>query len=270
MSDKTSHRRAASFGHDDDHSAEELAAAADYFPLIPYEAPKTPRKASKRKGKKPWARDGISPADAERARKAWAEEVERINIAKRFQVEVIESLSGYFHKRSNMAIALGALQPSDRDWYEALMGDAALRALPYFNPDKGVKRSTFLIQAVENFLVDNSRYENRKKRKAITTPITAMDIVEANARGMASEDGLEDTSKGGWKRVFFEMDAKQFYESLTPFEDYYLQMRLDGLSLTEIAEIAGYSLNTFRRRIWSVIQTKAVRFGGMEGRMIEV
>jgi len=271
MSDHVNYRREAAANA---ASFAEFETECECRALVPYVAPKKARKAAKRssakRANKSWKLPKISAEEAKRLEQLRLEELELIAVAKRTQLEVIEELSGYFRKKSNLAVSLGALQPCDRTFYEALMGDYALRALPYFDPNKGVKRSTFLIEAVENALVDNSRYENRKKRKAITVPLTTMEVVDATARGLMSEEELEDRSRGGWQQFFFRLDFNQFYDSLTEEEKLYLEWRLQGLSFDEIAQLTGYSKNSFRRNIWRKVQEKAVRFGGMEGRMIEV
>lgn len=275
MSDRTSYRRAAAIEAAEEANAAEYAAfkaGQDFYPLVPYVAAKKARKAAKRKATNHASNEQKNPklsAEEKRIVDRWYYGCEFLYTDRRTQIEVIEELSGYFRKKSNLAISLGALQPCDRTFYEALMGDAALRALPYFDPDKGVKRSTFLIEAVENFLIDNSRYENRQKRKAITVPLTTMEIVAAEARGLMSEEELEDRSHGGWQHFFFMIDRTQFYDSLTAEEKLYLEWRLQGLSFDEIAQLTGYTKNTFRRKIWRIVQEKAVRFGGMEGKMIK-
>ena len=191
-------------------------------------------------------------------------------ISEKEQMDVLGLLAHYFRKKSNLAVSMGALAAADRTWFEALMGDAALKALPYFDRSKGVKLTTYLIASVEHYLIDEDRKSKRQKRTAVLVPISTKDIVEAQERGMISEDGLEDRSRGGFRNLFFEMDYRNFMASLSDYEKMILEYRMDEVPFEDIVEWTGYScsVNTFRRKVWRVIQEKAVKFGGFEGKMV--
>ncbi|MCR5414779.1 MAG: hypothetical protein K6F50_08685 [Kiritimatiellae bacterium] len=194
-----------------------------------------------------------------------------LTISKAEQLVALEEISGYIRKKSNLLVALGCIQPCDRTCHEAAMGYAALKALPYFNPEVGTKRSTYLIEAIEHYLIDEHRKECAQKRTARLVPITTMDIVEAQARGLASEEMLEDRSRGGFRRLYFRMDYLNFMMSLTYHEQVMFESRMQGASFEQLADWYGYSsANTFRRKAWRLIQEKAVKFGGFEGKMVEL
>lgn len=258
MSDHVNYRRAA---------AENAAAFEQYeeecLALAVYEPPRQAKRKAARKARKAKAKQAANqtPSACEAVSALPA-------IHKDFEVEVLEEMSGYCRKKSNMAVSFGALPPADRTWFEACLGDAMLRALPYFDEKRGVKLSTFLIQAAENYLIDEDRKSKRLKRKAVLTPITTVEVVEAQERGLVAEEALEDRSKGGWKNLFFEMDYREFMASLTDTERYLLSLRLDyGMSFDEIAEMRGMSTNTWKRHEWLPVQQKAITFG-FEGKTI--
>lgn len=183
------------------------------------------------------------------------------------QLEIIESLSGYFRRKSNLAISLGALSASDRDYYEAVMGDAAVKSLPYFDPSRGVKKTTFVIECVENFLINESVAGKQQKRKAVLVPITTEEMGEAKEKGLASEEELlSGCHRDSFGDFLLEMDFRQFLSTLTPLELLLLDYRLHELTFAEIAEIRGLPVTTWKRREWRSVQEKAVKFGGIEPR----
>ena len=99
------------------------------------------------------------------------DDIEYVDVPEWRQLDILAKLQGYFRKRSFQAMSYGALQECDRDFFESRMGSAAIAALPYFDRSKGVKLTTYLIQAVENFIIDDTRQQNSAKRKAVTVPI---------------------------------------------------------------------------------------------------
>lgn len=191
-------------------------------------------------------------------------EVQKIDIPAREQIAIVEALAGYFRRKSNLAISLGALSASDRDYYEAVMGDAAIRALPYFDPSRGVKKTTFVIECVENFLINESVAANQQKRKAVLVPITNDEILDAREQGLVSEEEIVIGRHDSFKDFLLEMDYRQFISSLTPLERLLLDYRLHELSFAEIAELRGMPVTTWKRREWKPVQEKAIKFGGLE------
>jgi len=189
---------------------------------------------------------------------------EKIDVPAKEQMEIIEALAGYFRRKSTLAISLGALPASDRDYYEAVMGDAAIRSLPYFDPTRGVKKTTFVIECVENYLINESIASNQLKRKAVLVPITNEDIQAAREQGLAAEEELVAGRRHSFNDILLEMDFRQFLSSLTPLERLLLDYRLHDLTFAEIAELRGMPVTTWKRREWKSVQDKAVKFGGLE------
>ena len=163
-------------------------------------------------------------------------------------------------RRRRFAAAFPALQECDRDFFESRMGSAAIAALPYFDRSKGVKLTTYLIQAVENFIIDDTRQQNSAKRKAVTVPIGQDDYRAAVDKGLISEESLSDGMRG-IRKTIFEMDYEAFQKALTPDQRYWLELRMQDVSYAQIAEWAGYPLTTFMRNEWSKVQDLAREYG---------
>ena len=176
------------------------------------------------------------------------------------QLAVLAELQGYFHKRSFQAMSYGALQECDRDFFEAKMATAAINALPYFDPGEGVQLTTFLIEAVENAIIDDARKEKAGRRYAVRVPITQADYAVAKKQGLIAEESLSDCLKG-LRKIIFEMDYEAFQKALTPDQKYWLELRLDGIGFQQIADWAGYPLTTFLRDHWSEVRRIATEYG---------
>ena len=188
------------------------------------------------------------------------DDIEYVDVPEWRQLDILAKLQGYFRKRSFQAMSYGALQECDRDFFESRMGSAAIAALPYFDRSKGVKLTTYLIQAVENFIIDDTRQQNSAKRKAITVPIGQDDYRAAVDKGLISEESLSDGMRG-IRKTIFEMDYEAFQKALTPDQRYWLELRMQDISYAQIAEWAGYPLTSFMRNEWSKVQDLAREYG---------
>ena len=188
------------------------------------------------------------------------ENIEYVDFPEWRQLNILAKLQGYFRKRSFQAMSYGALQECDRDFFESRMGSAAIAALPYFDRSKGVKLTTYLIQAVENFIIDDTRRQNSAKRKAVTVPIGQDDYLAAVNKGLIAEESLSDGMRG-MRKTIFEMDYEAFQKALSPDQLLWLELRMHDLSYAQIAELAGYPLTSFMRNEWSKVQELARKYG---------
>lgn len=193
------------------------------------------------------------------------------NLPEDIQLDVLTELKGWRMAKTWNEVSVGRVYSCDARYFNALLGTMALSHVHEFRPGCKTKRSTFLIGCVENDLLTLARKKTASKRGFGITkiPISADDWKEATESGHVSEESIS-TRRHGHEELFLKLDFKNFLAHLTDREKYWLVCRLNDISFDQLAEWEGCSRNDFRRSFWRPVQEKAIKYGGFEGKLIEL